>query len=88
MRRLVGYPDDGYEPEVVWLDHARLEVASEVKPGDAFEYVFDLGDNWRHRCLVESDTADRISQLPRDAADRPREPALIERVELDEPPAT
>jgi cyclophilin family peptidyl-prolyl cis-trans isomerase len=31
------------------------------------------------------DVVDRISQLPRDAADRPREQAVIERVELAEP---
>ena len=30
------------------------------------------------------DVADRISELPRDARDKPREPATIDRVELDE----
>jgi hypothetical protein len=37
---------------LVWLDHARLNVAREVKPGDELSYGFDLGDNWEHRCLV------------------------------------
>jgi hypothetical protein len=56
--RLIGFPDDSFEPEVVWLDHAKLKVAREVKPGDEFSYVFDLGDNWRHRCVVEREKAD------------------------------
>jgi hypothetical protein len=38
---------------MAWLDHAKLKVAREVKPGEEFAYVFDLGDNWRHRCSVE-----------------------------------
>jgi pRiA4b ORF-3-like protein len=56
--RLIGYPDDDSAPEVVWLDHANLKVAREVKPGEEFSYVFDLGDNWRHRCRVEGEKAD------------------------------
>ena len=43
--RLIGYPDDSFAPELVWLDHAKLKVAKEVGPGEEFEYVFDLGDN-------------------------------------------
>jgi hypothetical protein len=57
--RLIGFPDDMFEPDVVWLDHAKLKVAREVKPGDEFEYVFDLGDNWRHRCTVAQEKAIR-----------------------------
>jgi hypothetical protein len=49
--RLIGYPDDSFEPDVVWLDHAKLKVAREVKPGEEFQYVFNLGDDWRHRCV-------------------------------------
>jgi hypothetical protein len=30
--RLIGYPDDTYAPDVVWLDHAKLKVTREVKP--------------------------------------------------------
>jgi len=58
--RLIGYPDDADGPEQEWLDHARLKVAREVKPGDEFEYIFDLGDDWRHRCRVEPDKADPL----------------------------
>jgi hypothetical protein len=60
--RVIGYPDASFEPDVVWVDHATLKVAREVKPGDEFEYVFDLGDNWRHRCVVERDTADPVDE--------------------------
>ncbi len=56
--RLIGYPEDSFAPELEWLDHTKLKVAREVKPGDRFEYVFDLGDNWRHRCTVRPGKAD------------------------------
>ena len=46
----------------MWLDHAKLKVAKEVKPGEEFEYVFDLGDNWQHRCTVEPTKADPIEE--------------------------
>jgi hypothetical protein len=60
--RVIGYPDDSFEPDVVWVDHATLKVAREVNPGDEFEYVFDLGDNWRHRCVVARDKADPVKE--------------------------
>jgi hypothetical protein len=60
--RLIGYPDDSFAPELVWLDHAKLKVAKELGPGDEFEYVFDLGDNWRHRCTVEPEKGDPVEE--------------------------
>jgi hypothetical protein len=60
--RLIGYPDDSYAPELVWLDHAKLKVTRELKPGAEFEYVFDLGDNWQHRCVVEAGKADPVEE--------------------------
>jgi hypothetical protein len=60
--RLIGYPDDSFGPELVWLDHAKLKVAKEVSPGEEFEYVFDLGDNWRHRCTVEAEKGDPLEE--------------------------
>jgi hypothetical protein len=58
--QLVGYPDDSFEPDAVWLDHAKLKVARKLKPGMEFSYVFDLGDNWRHRCRVQEAKVDPI----------------------------
>jgi len=60
--RLIGYPDDSFGSDLVWLDHAKLKVAREVKRGAVFEYVFDLGDNWRHRCAVLSEKADPVEE--------------------------
>ncbi len=60
--RVIGFPDDDFAPDVVWLDHAKLKVAREVGPGEQFEYVFDLGDNWRHRCVVEPVKADPVEE--------------------------
>jgi hypothetical protein len=60
--RVIGYPDDTYAPELEWLDHGKLKVAKEVKLGEEFEYVFDLGDNWRHRCTVEPEKGDPLEE--------------------------
>jgi Plasmid pRiA4b ORF-3-like protein len=60
--RRIGFPDDEFGPELEWLDHAKLKVAKEVKPGDAFSYVFDLGDNWEHRCVVQPDKVDPLEE--------------------------
>ena len=60
--RKIGYPDDEFAPDLVWLDHAKLKVAREVKPGDEFTYTFDLGDNWEHRCLVDEPKADPLEE--------------------------
>lgn len=60
--RKIGYPDEEYAPDLVWLDHAKLKVTREVKPGDQFTYTFDFGDNWEHRCAVESQKADPVEE--------------------------
>ena len=60
--RSSGLPSDEFEPDVVWLDHAKHKVCRTVKPGDRFEYVFDLGDNWTHRCVVESGKVDPVTE--------------------------
>ena len=60
--RRIGYPDDEFAPELVWLDHTKLKVTKEVKPGEEFTYVFDLGDHWEHRCVVEPEKADPLDE--------------------------
>jgi hypothetical protein len=60
--RLIGFPDDSFGPEVASLDHAQLKVAKQVKPGEEFEYIFDLGDDWRHRCTVAAGKADPVEE--------------------------
>ena len=38
----------------LWLDERRYRLASLVRdPGDTFEYMYDFGDNWRHRIVLE-----------------------------------
>jgi len=69
--RRVGFPDDEYAPELVWEDHAALTVCREVEPGQEFGYVFDLGDDWRHRCRVLADKADPITDYGSPAPRRP-----------------
>jgi hypothetical protein len=35
-----------------------------LRPGCTFEYVFDLGDSWRHRCEVQDSIRLRSTRLP------------------------
>lgn len=56
--RRIGFPDDEFGPELVWLDQDELEVVSEVEPGEEFSFTFNLGDDWEHRCRVMSDKID------------------------------
>lgn len=58
--RRIGIFDPEYPGD--WLDETNLRVAKEVGPGDAFDYVFDFGDDWRHRCTVEPEKADPLEE--------------------------
>jgi hypothetical protein len=53
--RRVGFPD-GEDPAVI--DHSQLSVGAALNEEDVFEYVFDFGDDWRHRCAVVSAKTD------------------------------
>lgn len=55
---LIGFPDDEFAAEVVWDDQATVKVADAVGPGDEFEFRFDFGAGWRHRCRVLADKVD------------------------------
>jgi hypothetical protein len=73
--RLIGFPDDEFAPEVVWEDQAAVKVADAVGPGDEFEFRFDFGEGWRHRCRVLDEKAD-----PREAygpGPLPKQPVAI-----------
>jgi Plasmid pRiA4b ORF-3-like protein len=57
--RFLGAPDDdGFGPPTV--DDASLRVPDTVREGETFTYVFDLGDDWTHRCTVEARGVDPI----------------------------
>jgi hypothetical protein len=57
-RRVGEASDDDWGLETV--DESALRVAETLAEGDAFEYVFDLGDRWAHRCTVESKAVDPL----------------------------
>ncbi|KUI30410.1 hypothetical protein AU196_24845 [Mycobacterium sp. IS-1742] len=40
------------------LDIESTKVARLVGPGAEFRFVFDLGDDWTHRCVVGEDKID------------------------------
>jgi Plasmid pRiA4b ORF-3-like protein len=61
--RRIGLPDPGFPTE--WLDEGTLTVTKELKPGDAFEYIFDFGDDWRHSCTIEAGKSIRSTSTAR-----------------------
>jgi Plasmid pRiA4b ORF-3-like protein len=70
--RRIGFADmDVGESE--WIDHAEVKVGSMLKPGEAFEFVFDFGDDWRHRCEVLGEKLDAREEF----GELPREPVIL-----------
>ncbi len=49
-------PPEG--PALPQLDIGRTKVAHVLAPGAEFQYTFDLGDEWVHRCVVDADLID------------------------------
>ncbi|HEY3314361.1 MAG TPA: hypothetical protein VGL40_03630, partial [Bacillota bacterium] len=73
--RVFGVPDDEFGQPII--NYERVKVRSVVRPGEPFTYVFDLGDNWRHRCQLTGTDAD--TKEARDAAGHlPRKPVPIQ----------
>lgn len=60
--RRLGIPDDDWDDETV-LDSSTLVVAKTVPLGAELKYVFDLGDNWVHRCTIGGKKIDPLEQL-------------------------
>lgn len=50
-------------PIKVPLDIESAKVARVVGPGAEFEFIFDLGDDWIHRCVVGDDKVDPVDTL-------------------------
>ena len=45
------------------LDIEATKVARVLDPGAEFQFTFDLGDNWTHRCVVDEDKIDPLEVL-------------------------
>jgi hypothetical protein len=49
--RRIGLPDEDFDGDG-WIDHATAKLGSALESGERFEFVFDFGADWRHRCEV------------------------------------
>lgn len=45
------------------LDIKSAKVAKTLQPGAEFRFIFDLGDDWTHRCVVEGQKVDPLEVL-------------------------
>ena len=45
------------------LDIETAKVARVLQPGAEFQFTFDLGDNWTHRCLIGEEKIDPLEVL-------------------------
>ncbi|WP_322762375.1 IS1096 element passenger TnpR family protein [Frankia sp. Cr2] len=52
---------DGIDPDQL-LNADTATLGQTLQPGNEFGYVFDLGDNWRHWCAIDTQTFDPIEQ--------------------------
>ena len=50
-------------PITATLEIAAARVTRTLKPGAEFQFTFDLGDNWTHRCVVDADRVDPLEVL-------------------------
>jgi len=55
---------DGTGDDAGLLDEQQVTLQRiGLRPGDTFEYVFDLGESWEHRCTVLRGDVDPIEEL-------------------------
>lgn len=52
-----------FGPITLSLDIESAKVATTLRPGAQFRFVFDLGDDWTHRCVVEEEKVDPVEVL-------------------------
>ena len=50
-------------PIIAPIDISTAKVARTVEPGAEFQFTFDLGDAWTHRCVVEEAKVDPLEVL-------------------------
>lgn len=50
-------------PIMLPIDIASAKVARTVEPGAEFQFTFDLGDSWTHRCVVAHEKVDPVDLL-------------------------
>ncbi|HAF09867.1 MAG TPA: hypothetical protein DCK98_07285 [Chloroflexi bacterium] len=65
--RVIGMADtDEFRDDENEIDESRMTLgAAELGVGDSFEYLFDFGDGWEHRCTVLRGDADPIEEYGR-----------------------
>lgn len=52
-----------FGPIMLSLDLESAKVAKSLQRGAEFRFVFDLGDDWTHRCVVEEQKVDPLEVL-------------------------
>lgn len=63
--RHYGEPDDFSERPITMSRNAKLKTLVNRAKGNAFHYLYDFGDNWKHRIVIEATGVEAISPCPR-----------------------
>ncbi len=50
-------------PLIAPIDIAAAKVAGTLEPGAEFQFTFDLGDDWTHRCVIGEEKVDPMEVL-------------------------
>ncbi|MEW2385538.1 hypothetical protein AB0873_26095 [Micromonospora sp. NPDC047707] len=45
------------------VDADTVTIGELLKPGDQFGYIFDLGDRWKHQCVIADQDIDPVETL-------------------------
>ena len=57
----VKFDDDPFPSEIESFDEQDFILGNLVKTGDAFQYIYDFGDDWHHRIVVSSMNDGKVS---------------------------
>ncbi|MCO7233473.1 plasmid pRiA4b ORF-3 family protein [Cobetia sp. Dlab-2-AX] len=63
--RYYAEPDDFSERPITMSRNAKLKTLVKRAKGNAFQYLYDFGDDWEHRISIEATGMEAISPCPR-----------------------
>ena len=63
--RYYAEPDDFSERSITMSRNAKLKTLVNRAKGNDFHYLYDFGDDWKHRIVIEATEVEAVSPCPR-----------------------